>query len=199
MIFSRKNYFFFGAATLLVVGCSGTPPPREASPRQLVLGGAVTPAIPAPQIETANKIAKIDVRERVSGFACSGGGSNPEFPKNLYFLKDQGFDLSTAEGQAKAAAAFDALFGKAQPSKNISKEVAPYYSDDILIAPSYLTQTRRLSPFSTEVCVKVVGYRGVVTGFEDSTNPRSVNGKEISPNKVLSPEDSKGTFSITVF
>ena len=205
MRFFHKIHVFLLASTFAIAGCSGiprkadTPEHEGASPRQVMGGSAVSPSIPMPQIETANKIAKIDVKERVKGFACSGGGSNPEFPKDLYFLKDQGFDLSTSEGQAKAAAAFDALFGKVQPSKDGSKEVAPYYSDDILIAPSYLLQTRRLSPFSTEVCVKVVGYRGVVTGFEDSAIRRSSDGKEINPNKISGPEGSKGTFSITVF
>ena len=205
MRFFQNIHVLILASTLAIVGCSSvhrdasTPEHEFASPRQVMGGGAVSPSIPMPQIETANKIAKIDVRERIKGFACSGRESNPAIPKDLYFLKDQGFDLSTAEGQAKAAAAFDALFGKVQPSKDGSKEVAPYYSDDILIAPSYLVQTRRLSPFSTEVCVKVVGYRGVVTGFEDSTIRRSSDGKEINPNKIPSPEGSKGSFSITVF
>lgn len=153
-----------------------------------------------PQIETANKVAKIDVRERVRGFACAGGGSNPEFPRDLYFLKDQGFDLSTAEGQARAAAAFDALFGKAMAqAAQASSEVAPYYSDDILIAPSYLVQTRRLSPFSNETCVKVVGYRGVVTGFEDSKIRQGSYGRAISPSQLVAPDEVQGKFSITVF
>lgn len=187
-------------------GCSGVPrkaaaPESEVpSARQMLGGVAVSASIPMPQIETANKVAKIDVRERVRGFACAGGGSNPEFPRDLYFLKDQGFDLSTAEGQARAAAAFDALFGKAMAqAAQASSEVAPYYSDDILIAPSYLVQTRRLSPFSNETCVKVVGYRGVVTGFEDSKIRQGSYGRAISPSQLVAPDEVQGKFSITVF
>jgi len=186
-------------------GCSGMdrqsagPEVRPPLIQQTVTGSAVSASVPTPDIETANKIAKIDVRERVQGVACVGGEGISSFPKDLYFLRDQRFDLSKAEGQAMAAAAFDALFGKALSDNARGASAAPYYTDDILVAPSYLVQTRRRGPFSVETCVQVVGYRGVVTGFEDSKFRRSSDGRLVNPSQIDSPEDAKGKFSITVF
>lgn len=191
---------------VVITSCSVQPRKDTASELELpkarqafLASAAVSGSIPMPQIETANKIAKIDVRERVHGFACAGNGGTNDFPRDLYLLKDQKFDLSTPEGQARAAASFDALFGKVLPLTGQATEAAPYYSDDILIAPSYLVQTRRLSSFSTEVCVKVVGYRGVVTGFEDSKIRRDSDGKVTAPNQLVVPDEVQGKFSITVF
>lgn len=195
----------FSSCLVALSGCSGMvrqsagPEVRPHVTQQIVTGSAVSASVPTPDIETANKIAKIDVRERVQGVACVGGEGNSSFPKDLYFLRDQRFDLSTDEGQARAAAAFDALFGKAVSDRDKHSGAAPYYTDDILVAPSYLVQTRRRGPFSVETCVQVVGYRGVVTGFEDSKLRRSSDGRLVNPSQVDSPEDVKGKFSITVF
>lgn len=98
--------------------------------------------------------ANIEVRELIRGRGCSG--SFLMFKTgDKKFLAQSDIDMSSDEGKAKAAAAYDALYGKK------GGEILT----DIIVNPIYQTENNR-SLIGGEVCASVVGYRGVITSWE---------------------------------
>jgi hypothetical protein len=98
--------------------------------------------------------ANIEVKEVIRGRGCSGSFLMIFTTGDKKFLALSDMNTSTPEGKAKAAAAYDALYGK-------GGEI----TTDIIVNPVYQTDSNR-SIFSSDVCVSVVGYRGVITSWD---------------------------------
>lgn len=133
---------------------------------------SVTASIPVPHIETANKVAKIEVREKVSGYGCSSDLSESH-TKILPFIGGAGLSLDSSEGRAKAVALFNALFAKKVEGSSFDGIAEDALNNDLLIAPTYQIRKTKKGAFFEDVCARVIGYRGVVVGFEDSKRIRS--------------------------
>ena len=99
--------------------------------------------------------ANIEVKEIIRGKGCSGSFLKLFKTGDSKFLAQSGIDMATDEGKAKAAAAYDALYG----SKG--GEILT----DIIVNPIYQTENK-MSILGGEVCASVVGYRGVITSWD---------------------------------
>lgn len=110
----------------------------------------------APLNTSANSDLKahIEVREVIRGKGCSGSFLIFKTGDSK-FLAQSDMNMSTDDGKAKAAAAYDALYGKD------GGEIMT----DIIVNPVYQTESNRWL-FGSEVCATVVGYRGVITSWD---------------------------------
>jgi len=134
------SWLLFGCSVALV-GCSST----QSSSNQ----GARLEASASSDLK-----ANIEVKEIIRGKGCSGTFLRLFKTGESKFLAQSGIDMATDEGKAKAAAAYDALYG----SKG--GEILT----DIIVNPIYQTENKS-SIFGGEVCASVVGYRGVITSW----------------------------------
>ena len=75
------------------------------------------------------------------------------------------------------------MFVKQGESGKTEKVIDESVNNDLLIAPTYQIRRTKRGAFSEEVCARVIGYRGVVAGFEDSKRIRSTD-----PNYRGSPD-----------
>ena len=168
------------AASLMLSACATYPTfnladyPYTGATTTTVHNG-VTTSIPIPHIETANKVVKIDVRERVTGYGCSSELKEHHAHVLPFLGVGTGFDLETNEGKARAVAHFNALFIKQGDNGRPEKAIDDTVNNDLLIAPTYQIRRTKKGAFSEEVCARVIGYRGVVAGFEDSKRIRSTD------------------------
>ena len=126
----------------LVAGCSSTSNTNRSVETQFT-SEAVTKPI-------------IEVREEISGSGCrssflglfSGGDSK--------FLAANNIDASTPEGKAKAAAAYNALYGDQKATINT----------DVIVNAVYNVEYTGVPLIARQVCATVAGHRGVITGYE---------------------------------
>ena len=126
----------------LVAGCSSTSNTNRSVETQFT-SEAVTKPI-------------IEVREEISGSGCrssflglfSGGDSK--------FLAANNIDASTPEGKAKAAAAYNALYGDQKAKINT----------DVIVNAVYNVEYTGIPLIARQVCATVAGHRGVITGYE---------------------------------
>ena len=139
------------AFVLLITGCSSL---------TTVGGNGVTEGIKMPRLDTVNKIVKLEIKESITGYGCSDG-------KNFLDL-GKGFDLDSKEDRAKAAAAYDALFGDLKDHPPVYHEKKLPFPNDILIAPTYHYEIRETT-FDSEMCAVVVGYRGKIKSIKDGS------------------------------
>jgi len=106
-------------------------------------------------LSTNTNKANIEVREMIRGRGCSGSFLGIFKTGDSKFLSQNNIDTSNDEGKAKAAAAYNALYGDQQ---------API-STDIIVNPVYQVESTGFL-IAKEVCASVVGYRGVITSWE---------------------------------
>ena len=100
----------------------------------------------------------MEVRELIRGKGCSGSFLSIFKTGNTRFLAQSNIDTSTDEGKAKAAAAYNALYG------DKDAEILT----DVIVNPIFQTETRGLF-FAKETCATVVGYRGVIVSWEKTS------------------------------
>jgi hypothetical protein len=101
----------------------------------------------------------IEVREEISGFGCRSSFLSLFKGGDSKFLTANNIDGSTPEGKAKAAAAYNALYG-GQDAK---------ISTDIIVNPVYNVETSGIPIIFEKVCATVAGNRGVIIGYENDT------------------------------
>ena len=192
------------AASLMLSACATHPTfnlaeyPYTGSTTTTVHNGVST-SIPIPHIETANKVVKIDVRERVTGYGCSSELKEDHAHVLPFLGVGTGFDLETNEGKARAVAHFNALFVKQGDSGKTEKVIDDSVNNDLLIAPTYQIRRIKRGAFSEEVCARVIGYRGVVAGFEDSKHIRSTDPKYRGSPDVYLDQIEGGKAKLLIF
>lgn len=132
---------------------------------------AVSSRLEMPRIETINKKALVEIKERVTGVGCRSSFLGVFKSGDGQLLATDQRELKTDRDFAKAAANFDALHGK---SKRTSGPDSPTLqaNNDMLIAPVYQYE-EKMTPLGQEVCVTVHGFRGVIKSFEDSDTTTS--------------------------
>ena len=138
----RFNISIITITAGLVAGCSSTSNTNRSVETQFI-SEAVTKPI-------------IEVREEISGSGCrssflglfSGGDSK--------FLAANNIDASTPEGKAKAAAAYNALYGDQKATINT----------DVIVNGVYNVEYTGIPLIARQVCATVAGHRGVITGYE---------------------------------
>ena len=112
-------------------------------------------AVFAPQVVASTNKANIQIREVVRGKGCNGQFLKIFSSGDKNFLGLADIDMATDEGKAKAAAAYNALYG------GQDKEL----TTDIIVNPVF--QIEKTGFFlASKVCASVVGYRGVITSWE---------------------------------
>jgi hypothetical protein len=108
-----------------------------------------------PQVNASSNTAQIEIRELVRGRGCNGQFLGFFKTGDANFLGLSGINTSNAEGKAKAAAAYNALYG------GQNAEI----TTDIIINPIFRIENKGFF-LASEVCATVVGYRGVITSWE---------------------------------
>jgi hypothetical protein len=106
--------------------------------------------------------ANIEVKELIRGKGCSGSFLGIFRTGDTRFLSQNNINTSNDEGKAKAAAAYNALYGDQSAEINT----------DIIVNPVYHVESKGFF-IGKEVCASVVGYRGVITSWE-AVDRRSV-------------------------
>jgi hypothetical protein len=128
---------------------------------------AISQSIPAPKIETINKKASVQIKEQVTGHGCRNSVFGIFTSGDSHLLSQNTASLKSDLDYAKAAAEFDALFGKMQNHPPVYHEMNRPFPNDMLIAPLY-HYIEKSTVFGKEVCVTVTGFRGVIKTIEDS-------------------------------
>jgi len=144
MRYLKPSNLLISAVVFTVVGCSSTSNTNRSVETEYT-SQAVTKPI-------------IEVREEISGSGCrssflglfSGGDSK--------FLAANNIDASTPEGKAKAAAAYNALYGDQQAKINT----------DVIVNAVYNVEYKGIPLIARQVCATVAGHRGVITGYEQA-------------------------------
>ena len=126
----------------------------------IVLGACSTQSSTNKPVELSTSAAvtlkpNMEVRELIRGKGCSGSFLSIFKTGDTRFLAQSNIDTSTDEGKAKAAAAYNALYG------DKDAEILT----DVIVNPIFQTETRGLF-FASETCATVVGYRGVIVSWE---------------------------------
>ena len=130
------------AAVVGLAGCSSTQSGNKA-------------AVFAPQVTDNTNKANIQIREVVRGRGCNGQFLKVFSSGDKNFLGLADIDMASDEGKAKAAAAYNALYGGQDKELNT----------DIIVNPVF--QIEKTGFFlASQVCASVVGYRGVITSWE---------------------------------
>ena len=140
----KSPHVVLSAVVVMAVGCSSTSNTNRSVETEYS-STAVTKPI-------------IEVREEISGSGCrssflglfSGGDSK--------FLAANNIDASTPEGKAKAAAAYNALYGDQQAKINT----------DVIVNAVYNVEYKGIPLIARQVCATVAGHRGVITGYEQA-------------------------------
>lgn len=133
----------------------------------VVSNNAVTSSVPPPRIETVNKKTTVEVGEAVTGYGCRESFLGIFKSGDRHFLPLGNEMPSTDLDYAKAAAAYDALFGKLKDQPPVYHDKSKPFPNDILLTPVFhYEETGDL--FSKQVCVTVTGFRGVIKKIEDS-------------------------------
>lgn len=109
----------------------------------------------SPQVNASSSTAQIEIRELVRGRGCNGQFLGVFKTGDANFLGLTGIDMDNAEGKAKAAAAYNALYG------GQNAEI----TTDIIVNPIFRIENTGFF-LASEVCATVVGYRGVITSWE---------------------------------
>jgi hypothetical protein len=108
-----------------------------------------------PQVNASSNTAQIEIRELVRGRGCNGQFLGIFKSGDANFLGINGINTNNAEGKAKAAAAYNALYGGQDREINT----------DIIVNPIFRIENTGFF-LASQVCATVVGYRGVITSWE---------------------------------
>jgi hypothetical protein len=142
-----------------------------------------------PVIDTIDKIARIELGEPVTGFGCSDD-------KHLLILPDQ-FDINNLLDKAKAAAAYDALFGDLTDHPPVYHDKRQPFPNDQLLAPVFHVEERS-SWWSKTLCVAVSGYRGRLVQIQDSSKTsRDIRPESVSSVQVISVESAPDAVNVS--
>lgn len=151
---------FTTSTALLLSGCaSGLGP--------VISKNGITGSVPAPRIETINKKASITVGEAVTGYGCRESSFGIFKSGERHFLVNGDTLPSNDLEYAKAAAAYDALFGRMKDHPQVYHEKQKPFPNDILVAPTYHYEETG-SWVSKQTCATVTGFRGSINKLEDS-------------------------------
>jgi hypothetical protein len=146
MLFAKSSKLFLLVVSTIILGaCSST---QSSTNKGIELSSAAA-VILKPNME---------VRELIRGKGCNGTFLNLFKTGNTKFLAQSNIDTSTDEGKAKAAAAYNALYG------DKDAEILT----DVIVNPIYQTETKGFF-FARETCATVVGYRGVIVSWEKTS------------------------------
>ncbi len=137
----RLNKFFL-LAPIILIGCSSNYSTNKGADFTVGLASNV------------NK-ANIEVKELIRGKGCNGSFLGIFKTGDTKFLSQNNIDTSNDEGKAKAAAAYNALYGDQKAEINT----------DIIVNPVYHVESKGFF-IVKEVCASVVGYRGVIVSWE---------------------------------
>ncbi len=141
----------------------------------------ISKTVKPPVIDTLDKVARIEVGESVVGFGCSDD-------KHLLILPDP-FDINNPLDRAKAAAAYDALFGDMKDHPPVYYDKQQPFPNDQLLAPTFHVE-ERVSWWASSICVAVSGYRGRLVEIRDGKKTsRDVRAENVSSLQVLSIVD----------
>lgn len=147
---SISRFSLLPFACLVLAGCSSI---------TTVATNPVSQTIKAPRVETVNKLVKLELAGRVTGYGCSDAE---------HFLDlGMGLNLGSKTDKAKAAAAYDALFGDLKDHPPVYHDQKFPFPNDLLIAPTYHYEIRD-SLFDSELCAVASGYRAKVIAIVDS-------------------------------
>jgi hypothetical protein len=147
MLFANSSKLFLLVVSTIVLGaCSST---QSSTNKPVELNTSAVVSL-KPNME---------VRELIRGKGCSGTFLSIFKTGNTRFLAQSNIDTSTEEGKAKAAAAYNALYG------DKDAEILT----DVIVNPIFQTETRGVF-FAKETCATVVGYRGVIVSWEKTSN-----------------------------
>jgi hypothetical protein len=114
--------------------------------------------VPIPKISTPELQANIEVGEAIQGSGCAKDFFLIFRSGDNHFLERYGTGSDLAVARAKAAAAHKAL----TKGKGLTT--------DILIGPVWeISETNAV--IQKDVCVKVVGFRGVIKSFQRASGP----------------------------
>lgn len=185
---SKSSLFFIAISALFgLIGCStGT---------VTVGANAVSQSILAPRIETVNKKATVMVKEKVTGRGCRTTTLGFLKSGDGHMLSHNINSISTDVDYAKAAAEYDALFGKLNNHPPIYHEVDRPFPNDMLIAPLYHYEVKH-STLTKETCVTVTAFRGVIKSLDDSDTttampePKYKIIKKIAESSEVKPQST---------
>jgi len=144
----------------VLIGCANNLGP-------VVSNNAVSASVPPPRIETVNKKSTIEVGEAVTGYGCRESVLGLFKSGDRHFLPIGNGSLTTDLDYAKAAAAYDALFGMLKDHPPVYHDKSKPFPNDILLTPVFHFEEKG-DFFSKQICVTVTGFRGVIKKIEDS-------------------------------
>jgi hypothetical protein len=147
------------SAALLTVGCVNY--------STVSASNGTSMSIPAPRMETTNKVVDVEVAELVNGSACRTTVLGVFVSGDTHLLLTPDQNLSTELEKTKAAAGFDALFNKMKDHPPLYHDTKHPFPNDMLLAPTYHTQETR-NAFEHQICVTVSGYRGRIKALKDA-------------------------------
>ena len=145
---------------------------------------------PVPRLSSSETLANIEIKESIKGKGCASKFLHFIYMGDNKYLSQSG-KIPTKDDlieKAKASATFDAL--------NVKDEL----TTDLLIHPVWLIEDDNYLILK-KICAKVVGYRGVITGFsKPDTLTSSVpleerNSTSIKESSPLPIEEISATLS----
>lgn len=168
------------ALTLLVVGCANYP--------AITATNGTTATVPVPRIETVNKVVNIEVAESVNGTACRTNVLGVFVSGDTQLLLSPDQNLNSELEKTKAAAGFEALFGKIKDHPPIYHDPLRPFPNDMLVAPTYHVK-ETTNGLEKQICVTVVAYRGRLKVFNDAdtTTATPLNGFDILNIQAINP------------
>jgi len=168
-------------AGLVLAGCSSI---------TTIATNPISQTIKAPRVDTVNKLVKLELAGRVTGYGCSDAE---------HFLDlGMGIDLGSKMDKAKAAAAYDALFGDLKDHPPVYHDQKFPFPNDLLIAPTYHYEIRD-SLFDSELCAVASGYRAKVIEIVDSdTTTADPDSSSVDQNVAITVKtDDEGQVKIS--
>ena len=177
----HKNFFGYKAfvvcITISMGGCAvGLGP--------IISENGISASIKPPRIETVNKKALIIIGESVTGYGCRESIVGLFKSGDRHFLvRGESVPRNDIE-YAKAAAAYDALFGKIKDHPQVYHEKQKPFPNDILVAPIYHYEESG-SWFNKQTCATVTGFRGVIDKLEDSESTTEWPAPEVQILKKI--------------
>ncbi len=145
---------------------------------------SVSQTIKAPRIETVNKVIKLGLAGPVTGYGCSDA---------KHFLDlGSGFDFDSKADKAKAAAAYDALFGDLKDHPPVYHDKKFPFPNDLLLAPTYHYEIRD-SFFDSELCAVAAGYRAKVISISDAESTTAeLDASSVDQSVAISVKNLSG-------
>ena len=178
---SVTPFNLFPLAGLVLAGCSSM---------TTIATNPVSQTIKAPRVDTVNKLVRLELAGRVTGYGCSDAE---------HFLDlGMGLDFGSKTDKAKAAAAYDALFGDLKDHPPVYHDQKFPFPNDLLIAPTYHYEIRD-SLFDSELCAVASGYRAKVIAIVDAeTTTADPDSNNVDQNVAITVKtDGEGQMKIS--